>query len=118
MIEFFKLIGRDNAYIRVQRKREYSSQQVRTGAGMPTARLTGVHVYRHSSVDYPVDRSKENGRPERSTDWHSVVSVSLGRPTGRPKDRVSRPARSTDRQICSPGRIRTSFLESNSIVIF
>jgi len=82
MVEFFKLIRRDSVEIGVQKKEERSSQQGRTGAGLPPGRPTcttcTAQTARSTVARRTVDRS---GR----LTGHSVISVGLDR--GRSTDR-------------------------------
>ena len=67
--------------------------QARTVAGQPAARSTGVHnVHRSSSIDRPVNRSKESDRP---TGMANFLLDSVDQPVDRKEGSVDRPV---DRQ--------------------
>ena len=78
-------------------------------ADRPVDRVHNVH--KRSSVDRPIDCSKESGRPERSTDWHTWTFC-WQRSTDRSTEGRDR---STDRRTASPDRIQTSFLKRGQI---
>jgi len=65
MKEFFNSLE-ESAEIGDQKERERIQMQLEQGDGRPPGRPTGVRS------------------TERSTNWHSPLSIGVGRPTGRP----------------------------------